>query len=383
LVDIGIRPLTAVTLTKTAPATPVTGDEVGFEAQITPANATQPIIYTWDFGDGSLITTTTTSTISHTYTTVGNFTVVVTASHVGGSVSNSMPVDISGVGLTSVSFTYNPRTPWEGQVVNFTTDIGPSNATKPITYTWDFGDGSGQQIMTSSVGGDSIQHTFTQGTYTVIVTATNDYGQPVVYTDTIEIAAPAAGTGILYFPLIMANAGSTTPTPKYPDLVVQNIVATTNGGVQVTIKNQGDAPVTDEFWVDLYVNPNPVPTGVNQIWNDGRSTYGLVWGVTTSAFPALTPGNSLTLTIGDAYFWPSISNYPTSLTAGTPIYAQVDSANTNTTYGGVLEGHEVSGGAYNNISASQVTLDISGQALPTIEQVDPQTTPQAGDLPLR
>jgi hypothetical protein len=63
----------------------------------------------------------------------------------------------------------------------------------------------------------------------------------------------------------------------------------------------------------------------------------------------LEPGETLTLTIGDVYYWPSLSNFPGSLPAGTPIYVQVDSANMHTTYGAVLEGHEIYGGAYNNI----------------------------------
>jgi hypothetical protein len=37
------------------------------------------------------------------------------------------------------------------------------------------------------------------------------------------------------------------------------------------------------------------------------------------------------------------------LAAGTPVYAQVDAVNLATTYGAVLENHEIAGGAYNNI----------------------------------
>ena len=167
----------------------------------------------------------------------------------------------------------------------------------------------------------------------------------------------------------------------YPDLVVQNVTATTNGVIQVTIANQGTGPVTKEFWVDFYVNPNPVPTGVNQIWNDGRSTYGAVWGVTASALPSLTPGGgTLTLTVGDSYYWPSLSNYPASLPAETPIYVQVDSANTNTSYGGALESHEVNGGAYNNIKAGQITVSVADQVSPPLTE---DTDPSPANLPTR
>ena len=157
----------------------------------------------------------------------------------------------------------------------------------------------------------------------------------------------AVGDYQLYLPLAARNYLSA------PDLVIERIIATSNSA-QVVIKNQGNAPVVDEFWVDLYVNPNPIPTGVNQVWSDGRSAQGMVWGV--QVLP-IAPGDVVTLTYGDAYYWPSYSRFSGSLPAGTPVYAQVDSANRDTTYGGVLENHEILGGIYNN---------ISGPAFPTL-----------------
>jgi hypothetical protein len=60
-------------------------------------------------------------------------------------------------------------------------------------------------------------------------------------------------------------------------------------------------------------------------------------------------GESITLTLNDAYYRPELSNLPASISAGTPIYVQVDSANTTTNYGNVLETHEITNGTYNNI----------------------------------
>ncbi len=132
--------------------------------------------------------------------------------------------------------------------------------------------------------------------------------------------------------------------------------------MQVVIVNQGNAPVTGEFWVDVYIDPRPVPTAVNQIWPDYAS-QGLVWGVTADALP-LAPGETLTLTIGDAYYSAGDSSFSGSLAEGTPVYAQVDSANLNTTYGGVLEDHEILGGSYNNIASTLSTAGSTGAALP-------------------
>jgi parallel beta-helix repeat protein/predicted outer membrane repeat protein len=132
-----------------------------------------------------------------------------------------------------------------------------------------------------------------------------------------------------------------------PDLIVERITATSND-VQVVVKNRGDAPVTDEFWVQVYVDPHPAPSAVNQLWYD-LGDQGMFWGVVSSALP-LAPGEAITLTYGDAYYWPSVSRFDEALPAGTPVYAQVDAYNAATTYGAVLESHEIAGGAYNNVA---------------------------------
>jgi hypothetical protein len=47
------------------------------------------------------------------------------------------------------------------------------------------------------------------------------------------------------------------------------------------------------------------------------------------------------------------------LPAGTTVYAQADSWNLCTTYGAVLENHEMTGGAYNNITHT-VSVSLAG-----------------------
>ena len=80
-----------------------------------------------------------------------------------------------------------------------------------------------------------------------------------------------------------------------------------------------------------------------------------MWGVTADALPLL-PGSVLTMTndVDDAYYYPGLSNLSV-LTPGTPVYAQVDSANALTNYGAVLENHEISGGVYNNVTGPVLT----------------------------
>ena len=64
---------------------------------------------------------------------------------------------------------------------------------------------------------------------------------------------------------------------------------------------------------------------------------------------AMLSRSPLTLTVGDIYYRSALSNPGGPITAGTRLYGQVDSFNSATSYGAVLEVHERDSGAYNNI----------------------------------
>jgi len=154
--------------------------------------------------------------------------------------------------------------------------------------------------------------------------------------------------GFVFLPIIMNNFVTA------PDLVVDSLTVLSPGGgggtpgdIQVVISNVGNGAVTDEFWVDLYVNPQTAPTSVNQTW-EMVGNQGFVWGITASALP-LNPGESLTLTLSSSYAMPSLSNIKWPLLPGVPIDVQVDSAKTGFPEGAVPELHEIRGEPYNNI----------------------------------
>ena len=128
------------------------------------------------------------------------------------------------------------------------------------------------------------------------------------------------------------------------DLVIDSLIVT-HSSVQVTIRNQGPGPVNEDFWVDVYINPTTAPTGVNQTWKT-QGGEGIVWGIKDIT---LASGDTLVLTIGDSYYNATKSNFSGDIATGTAVYAQVDSADVSTNYGGILEIHEDNGGAYNNI----------------------------------
>jgi hypothetical protein len=189
------------------------------------------------------------------------------------------------------------------------------------------------------------------GTDTFQYTASDGNGGTDSATVTVEVSEPGSAPlfNKIYMPIILNPPARTFDT--MPDFVVERVVVTSSN-VQVTIRNQSDEPYyafdVYTFRVDVYVAPDPVPTGVNQMWNDGRSAQGAVWYVPAMAL-STEGGGEVTLTIGDDYYRPSLSNLPGSLPVGTPVYAQVDSANPGTAYGVVLENHEVAGGSYNNV----------------------------------
>ncbi|MGD1994211.1 MAG: hypothetical protein PVI59_13550 [Anaerolineae bacterium] len=184
---------------------------------------------------------------------------------------------------------------------------------------------------TLAVGGDVVN--------TAVVTTEAGLTDP--FSDN-NSATVTNGMEQVYLPLVFGG-----PVQEAPDLVVTEIVATSYG-MWVTVQNQGDAPVVDGFWVDAYVDPDYAPRAVNQVWTD-LGDQGIIWGVGSWALP-LDPEESLVLRVGDRYYWPDLSDVSWPLPAGTPVYVQVDSYSPGTTYGLVLEDHEILGGSYNNVA---------------------------------
>ena len=113
------------------------------------------------------------------------------------------------------------------------------------------------------------------------------------------------------------------------------------------IKNIGNATVTDEFWVDLYIDPHTEPTAVNQTW-ETVGPQGAAWGVLADTLP-LYPGESLTLTLSSPYYVPVSSHITWPLATNAQLFAQVDSSNPGSSSGAVRESHEITDDSYNNI----------------------------------
>jgi hypothetical protein len=209
----------------------------------------------------------------------------------------------------TLTFHYNPRYARRGLVLTF----------------WDEEDGWSEDGITV------VEHDRTN--HKMVVTL-NHLSEFVLMAEGYKVHVP-----------IVVNNGTYAP-----DLVVQSITATSDD-VQVVVANQGNAPVTDEFWVIAYINPDPAPTAVNQLWWD-LGSEGMFWGVTADLLP-LNPGETITLAYNDTAYIADYSRVSWPLAAGTPVYVQVDAYNADTAYGAILESHEINGGEYNNVEGTE------------------------------
>lgn len=138
--------------------------------------------YAWDFGDTTVATGVTTS---HTYGASGSYTVTLTATDNGGATTTTMqtvavsapvnqaPVASFTTSATQLSVTFNGS--------------ASSDADGTIAgYAWDFGDG-GRSALASPT------HVYaTAGTYTVVLTVTDNLGASNSGSQPLQVTAPAA-----------------------------------------------------------------------------------------------------------------------------------------------------------------------------------------------
>lgn len=161
--------LPAVSLVVVSPATPLAGIPVNFLANATGTN----LGYTWNFGDGSAIDTTSGYSPTHTFTGGGSYAVKVTVTDTRSQRQATASLTVVVEALTlPVTISSPGDQPFNaGQVVNFASSYGTVPSTNPATnlsYDWSFGDGSSDASVATP------GHIFNQpGTYVVTVIVTD------------------------------------------------------------------------------------------------------------------------------------------------------------------------------------------------------------------
>lgn len=139
--------------------------ETGTFTVTTNADATQPITYSWAFGDGS---TGSGMSTTNSWSSSGTYTVTATANN-GRSTSSgtcsvrvmALPPEIVTMSASSTTFDV-----CETRTISFNANVRGEN----VTYRWEFGDGATSTEANPSHGYSEA------GTYTVTLTATNEGG---------------------------------------------------------------------------------------------------------------------------------------------------------------------------------------------------------------
>ena len=207
----GVEPNGGTTPTNTPPvadliAIPTTGSApltVDFDASISMDADGDPLNYSWDFGDGN---TGTGAIVSHTYTTLGSFTATLTVSDGTDNDSESVVITVTLPQQPPVAvINANPTSGTAPLPVDFDGSNSYDANDDPLSYTWDFGDGSiGTGAMTS--------HTYTSdGTYTATLTVSDG-------TDSDSQSVIISVTDAPQPPVAVINA---TPTSGYDPLFVE------------------------------------------------------------------------------------------------------------------------------------------------------------------
>jgi len=153
---LGVPP--QVSLTTLAPV--AVGQQVSLQAS---ASGPGPLTQTWDLGDGRVIHAQNPTVL---FPTAGSYKISVQVANPLAAATATTTLTVTDAPFAQ--FTANDLTPGVGQVVQF---INESGGAGPLTYTWDFGDGS---------TGDGLapQHIYSQpGTYDVRLVVANGVGQ--------------------------------------------------------------------------------------------------------------------------------------------------------------------------------------------------------------
>src|SRR5690606_31208383 len=122
--------------------------------------------YIWDFGDESPRLTTTDRDVTHTFTAMGNYEVMMIA--IDSNTCNIADTSYINIEVSdnpaNIDFDYNKLPPCEDLIYEFNNNSTAGLPFVPGAFTWDFGDGT--RIENSNVG--SVSHTFpAPGTYNV------------------------------------------------------------------------------------------------------------------------------------------------------------------------------------------------------------------------
>ena len=266
-----------------------TSSDSPLTVQFTDSSSNGPTSWAWNFGDGTA--NSTTENPSHQYTSVGTFTVTMTATNSAGS-SALVRIGYINIAMPSASFSATPLSGVAPLTVQFT----DASTGAPTSFAWDFGDG------TSNSTTQSPSHQYTNaGTYDVTLTASNVAGSSSLKKSGYVTVSSAVVTPVSNF------TGS--PTSGAVPLTVQFSDISTNGPTSWSW-NFGDGNTS------LAENPSHMYSSVG--------TYTVAMTATNSA-----GSNTKTRNFYVAVAATPVANFSTNVTNGaTPLGVQFTDTST-------------------------------------------------------
>ena len=235
-------------------ATPEDGGIAPLEVDFDASDSSDPngdaLTYSWDFGDGN---TGTGETISHVFTTDGDYIVVLTVSDGQYSDTATMLIEVSD-GSVIADFTASS----ESGVVPLTVNFDASSSQDPtggdLSYSWDFGNG---QTATTEMA--STEYTAI-GDYTVTLIVTSSNGNSDTVSKTISVTEEIISDCAFGTPIstslpginseyrnifVLGNGG---PDLSNVSIFTVNWDANNNALHQFSINTTNGSP---DWWIDL------------------------------------------------------------------------------------------------------------------------------------
>lgn len=239
-----------------SPSAPVVGQVVFFNASGSTAATGRTLTkYAWDFGDGTSFTGST-SSATHTFTTVGTFTVGLVVTDDTGQTAKfagNVTVAAGGANAPSAKFTISPTAPVVNQQVVF--DASTSSAATGLTitdYAWVFGDGTPIIHTTSK----TVAHSYAfANTFSVSLTVTDNIGGTSAISGTVPVIVGALPNANFTFSPAVGVAGAninftSTSTVSAPATTI--VSYTWNFGDGSPLNNTSGANVSHSFAVGTY-----------------------------------------------------------------------------------------------------------------------------------
>ncbi|MEO1261995.1 MAG: glycosyl hydrolase family 8 [Bacteroidota bacterium] len=219
--------------------TPTSGQAplvVSFDASASFDPDGDPLTYAWDFGDGN---SGNGLMVNHTYTTTGTFTATLTVDDGNGETdTHTASITVSSPPSNNPPNADFSLTPSSGQAplaVSFDASASSDPDGDPLTYAWDFGDGS-------TGSGISPDHTYTTvGTFTITLTVDDGNGGTDTHNGSVTVNSSGGGGScdlVVQYRTNDNNQSSATDNHVRPHFRINN-----NGNTAIDLSD-----VTLRYW---------------------------------------------------------------------------------------------------------------------------------------